>query len=84
MTFRRPKKIQQEIEKFGVNVGVKRKRLQRILKVLEIIIKEEPLIGAYLTENFGVSSRTIERDLSLLKKRELLNSLALQKQGDMF
>jgi len=57
--------------------------LQRILKVLEIIIKEEPLIGTYVTENFGVSSRTIERDLSLLKKRELLNSLALQKQGDM-
>ncbi len=70
VTFRRPKK-QQEIEKFGVNVRVKGKRLERILKVLEIIPKGEPLIGAYLTENFGVSSRIIERDLSLLKNREI-------------
>jgi len=46
VTFRRPKK-QQEIEKFGVNVGVKGKRLERILKVLEMIPKGEPLIGAY-------------------------------------
>jgi len=65
----------------GVNVGVKGKRLQRIVKILEIISKGEPLVNRRLTENFRVSSRTIERDLSLLKEKGIIEFIGPPKTG---
>jgi len=76
-TFRRPERLQRDVE----NVGVKGKRLPRILKVLEIIGRGEPLSDTYLAETFRVTERTIERDLSLLKQKGVIEFIGSPKTG---
>jgi len=76
-TFKRPERPKWELR----NVGVKGKRLQRILKILESISREELFVDIRLAENLGVSLRTIERDLSLLKKREIIEFIGPPKTG---
>ena len=66
---------------FGINFGVKGERLERMVKILEILSKGEPFRHAILTDAFKVTTRTIENDLKFLRKHNLVIFRGAPKTG---
>jgi len=80
VTFRRPvtKNVGVNV---GVKIGIKGKQLERINAILTILRRKEILNIAQLAEVFSVSRRTIERDMELLKEKELIKFIGAPKTG---
>jgi ATP-dependent DNA helicase RecG len=67
--------------KFGEQFGVKGARLERVVKILETLHKGESLAAVQISKMFHVSTRTIEKDIKLLRENELITFMGAPKTG---
>jgi ATP-dependent DNA helicase RecG len=90
VTFRKPEAERQEATEdfainfganFGLNFGIKGKRLARMVKMFEILRREEMLIDVQIAETFEVSERTIDNDIRFLRGLELIEFIGAKKTG---
>jgi ATP-dependent DNA helicase RecG len=87
VTFRKPEAERQETTdedfaiNFGANFGIKGKRLARMVKMFEILRREEMLIDVQIAETFEVSERTIDNDIKFLRGLELIEFIGAKKTG---
>jgi ATP-dependent DNA helicase RecG len=66
---------------FGVNFDLKGKRLERVLQILALISNGEFSTARNFSVSFGVSTRTIENDLTFLKNNGLIIFTGPDKKG---
>jgi ATP-dependent DNA helicase RecG len=91
VTFRKPEAERQEATdqdfginfgaNFGLNFGIKGKRLARMVKMFEILRRDEMLIDVQIAETFEVSERTIDNDIRFLRGLELIEFIGAKKTG---
>lgn len=67
--------------KFGEKFGVKGARLERMVKILETLHKGESLAAVQISKMFHVSTRTVEKDIKLLRENELIIFMGAPKTG---
>lgn len=65
----------------GINVGVKGERLERILWILEMIYEGSPMNIDKSAKLLNITSRTLERDFEVLRKKELIEFVGVPKTG---
>ena len=80
-----PVKTSAEVEdfgiKFGIKFGVKGARLHRMIEIL-LSLNENRLIDlSELALSYGLSKRTIEKDISFLRKEDFIVFLGPPKTG---
>lgn len=64
-----------------VNVPVKTSPKDRLKKIIIALSKDSHLSAQKLAEKFGVTDKTIKRDLLLLKKQNLITRVGADKNG---
>ena len=64
-----------------VNVPVKVSPKDRQKKIIIALSKDSHLSAQKLAEKFGVTDKTIKRDLLLLKKQNLITRIGADKNG---
>ena len=60
-----------------INVPIK----DRQKKIIEVLIKDPHVSAQNLAEKFGVTEKTIKRDLQMLKKQNLIARVGANKNG---
>ena len=90
-TFRRPtsRSEQPEVESlpntfganFGIKFGIKGRRVSRLATILDWLNREQAMTAAEMGTRLKVSTRTIEKDLGLLRSLELIEFRGPKKTG---
>ena len=86
-TFYRPVGIKPKVfaETFGVNFGdrfgVKGARLERVLRILELLYQGGLFKDTQFAEEFRVTSRTIENDIMFLREHRIIEFIGAPKTG---
>jgi len=70
--------------KFGEKFGVRGKRLDRIITIIELLSKGELISASGLSENFNISKRMIEKDLSFLRNNKMIEFKGPAKTGKYY
>jgi ATP-dependent DNA helicase RecG len=68
-------------ETFGVSFGVKGKKLERLVKILETLYKGEVLVDTQIAQRFQVSIRTVENDIKFLRENGIITFVGPPKTG---
>ena len=68
-------------ENVPVNVPVKTSPKDKQKKIIIALSKDSHLSAQKLAEKFGVTDKTIKRDLLLLKKQNLITRIGADKNG---
>ena len=74
-------KKSQNSKNVSINVPINVPIKDRQKKIIEVLIKDPHVSAQNLAENFGVTEKTIKRDLQMLKKQNLIARVGANKNG---